>query len=155
MDQETAVSIRIEAPAAKVYDLVSDLTRMGQWSPECKRVEWLDGASGVAVGARFKGHNQRGARRWSTTGKVVAAEPGEFAFDVTSVFGLPVARWRYRVTPEGDAACDLTESWEDRRGGFMKFLGTVASGVSNRKEHNTTGMEETLRRIKTTAESAS
>jgi hypothetical protein len=135
--------------------MVSDLARMGEWSPECQRVEWLDGATGTAVGARFKGHNRRGARRWSTKGKVVALQPErEVAFDITSVGGLPVARWTYLVEADGPGACTLTERWEDRRGGLIKLLGTLTTGVSDRKEHNNTGMEETLRRIKAAAEQA-
>jgi uncharacterized protein YndB with AHSA1/START domain len=153
MGEKTEVSTQIDAPAAQVYELVADLTRMGDWSPECKRVEWLGGAHEPKPGARFKGHNQRGARRWSTKGTIVKAEPGhEFAYDIATVFSLPVARWTYRVDPAGDGACTLTESWEDLRGGFATFIGNLATGVSNRKEHNTDGMRETLARIKAAAE---
>lgn len=153
MAQEASVSTRVEAPAEKVFEMVGDLARMGEWSPECKRVEWLDGAGGAAVGARFKGHNQRGPRRWSTKGKVVAyTPPREVAFDITSVANLPVARWTYTVEPDGAGACTLTERWDDLRGGVMKVLGLLATGVNNREEHNTKGMEETLQRIKAAAE---
>ena len=148
-------SIHVDAPPEAVYALVSDLPRMGEWSPECVKCEWLDGATGAAVGARFKGHNKRGARRWSTTGVVVEATPGrEVAWDVTSVFGLPVARWRYVITPSPGGGSDVTESTDDRRGRIMKILGTLASGVSDRKTHNTEGMEETLRKVKATAEAS-
>ncbi|HEX7166412.1 MAG TPA: hypothetical protein VF230_05455, partial [Acidimicrobiales bacterium] len=77
-------------------------------------------------------------------------EPGrEFTFDVSSVFGLPVARWSYRFEPTLDgAATVVTESWQDRRGAVIKVLGSVASGVSERGDHNRAGMEETLARIK-------
>jgi uncharacterized protein YndB with AHSA1/START domain len=152
---EATVSTRVEAPASKVYELVSDLSRMGEWSPECKRVEWRGGATTTAVGAKFKGHNQRGVRRWSTNGRVVTVEPGrEVAFDITSVFSLPVARWIYRVEPDGDGACTLTETWQDRRGRVINVLGALTTGVKDRKEHNTDGMHETLRRIKEAAERA-
>src|SRR5262245_50490823 len=66
----------IEAPADRVYDLVADLTRMGEWSNECARVEWTDGAAGPAEGARFVGHNQTGPRgmiKWSRHGRVLTA----------------------------------------------------------------------------------
>lgn len=29
------VQIHIEAPPEKIYTLVSDVARMGEWSPEC------------------------------------------------------------------------------------------------------------------------
>lgn len=148
------VSIQIDAPPERVYELVADLPRMGEWSPECVRCDWLGGATEAAPGARFKGRNRRGVRRWSTTGEVVVAEPGrELAFDVTSVFGLPVARWAYRLEAS-DGGTTVTERWEDRRGGLIKFLGRVGTGVSDREGHNTEGMQATLERLKVTAESA-
>jgi hypothetical protein len=152
MADNTSVSTRVEAPASHVFQMVSDLTRMGEWSPECKRVEWLGGATGTAVGARFKGHNQRGPRKWSTKGKVVELDDGRIAFDIASVGGLPVARWRYTIAPDGDSACTVTETWEDLRGGAIRMLGRLVTGVSDRKDHNTRGMEETLARVKAAAE---
>ncbi len=152
MAETAEVTTRVDASPETVWRLVSDLPRMGEWSPECVRCEWLDGATGPAVGARFKGHNRRGARRWSTTGRIVAADPGrELAWDVTSVFGLPVARWRYRIRPV-DGGSELTESTEDQRGVVMHVLGLLATGVRDRKSHNTDGMRATLDRIKTAAE---
>ena len=57
--------------------MVADLPRMGEWSPECQRVEWEDGATGPAEGARFVGHNRggpRGLMRWSRRGRVLTAD---------------------------------------------------------------------------------
>ena len=147
------VTTTIDAPPDKVYELVSDLPRMGRWSPECVRCEWLGGATKAAPGVRFKGYNRRGVRRWSTKSEVVVAEPGrEIAWETRSVFNLPVARWSYTIEPTGDGKSKVTEATEDRRGGVMKVLGLVASGVSDRKTHNTAGMEATLARIKLEAE---
>ena len=143
-----SVSTTVAAPPDVVHAMVSDVTRMGEWSPECVRCDWLD-----AGRSTFEGHNRRGARRWSTKGEVVANEPGrEFTFDVTSVFGLPVARWSYTFAPAGDGATSITESWEDRRGALIKTLGLLATGVRERAEHNRAGMEQTLARIKVAAE---
>ncbi|MGB8503197.1 SRPBCC family protein, partial [Mycobacterium sp.] len=55
-----SANVHIDAPPLAVYRLVSDITRMGQWSPECYRCEWLDGATGATVDARFRGHNRLG-----------------------------------------------------------------------------------------------
>src|SRR5262249_57711513 len=52
-------SIDIDAAPEAVYDLVSDLRRVGEWSPECYRCEWIQGDCPV-VGAEFKGHNRIG-----------------------------------------------------------------------------------------------
>ena len=153
MSLTASVSVHVYAPPEVVYGLVSDLPRMGEWSPECVRCEWTGGASAAAVGAKFRGHNRRGARRWSTTGEVVAAEPGqEVAWDVTSILGLPVARWRYRITATADGGADVVESFEDRRGRTIKVLGYLVSGVRDRGPHNTAGMEATLQRVKEAAE---
>ena len=153
MGETTEVAIDVDAAPEDVYALVSDLPRMGEWSPECTRCDWLGGATTAAPGARFKGRNQRGPRRWSTTGTVVSAKPGEeLSFDITSVFGLPVARWTYQITGNGSGGSTVVERWDDRRNGLMKVLGRLATGVADRKEHNTDGMQATLERIKATAE---
>ncbi len=80
-----SVTVHIEAPADRVWDLVSDVTRIGEFSPETFEAQWLDGASGPRAGARFRGHvrrNGRGPVYW-TTCTVVASVPGrEFAFAV-------------------------------------------------------------------------
>ena len=78
-------SIQVDAPPEQVWALVSDVTRMGEWSPETVKGEWIDGASTPVVGARFKGRNKRGILRWSTKCTVVACEPGkEFSFVVAT-----------------------------------------------------------------------
>jgi len=150
----TEVSTYVAAPAQRVYELVADLPRMGEWSPETQRVEWLGGASAASPGARFAGHNRIGRlRRWSTKGTVVAATPGrELTFDISSLFGLPVARWSYEIEPAGDG-CRVTESTEDRRGALIRWAGLVATGVRDRAAHNREGMRVTLERLKAAAES--
>jgi uncharacterized protein YndB with AHSA1/START domain len=92
--------IDIAAPATQVYDVLSDVTRMGEWSPECYRCEWIDGEIGPVVGARFRGHNRVGPVRWKTTAIVVAADRGlEFAFTVIHSNGREKTRWRYCLKP--------------------------------------------------------
>lgn len=58
--QQGRETIDILAPSGRVYDLISDITWMGHWSPECYRCVWLDGATGADVGARFRGYNRVG-----------------------------------------------------------------------------------------------
>jgi uncharacterized protein YndB with AHSA1/START domain len=147
-------SINVNAPAEAVYNLVADLPSMGKWSPECVRCDWLGGATAAAPGARFKGRNRQGWHRWSTTGTVVAAEPGrQLSWDITSIFGLPVARWTYSIEPAGDG-CRVVERMDDHRGAFMKFAARAATGVKDRTEHNKAGMQETLERLKAAAEAS-
>jgi hypothetical protein len=151
---ETVVTVErdVGAPAEEVWAMVSDVTRMGEWSPENTGGEWVGGATGPAVGAKFKGRNQRGWRRWSTKAEVVEAEPGRaFAFDI-SAGPLVVARWSYRFEPT-DSGCRVTESWEDKRGGVIKVVGRLATGVADRAEHNRQGMTTTLANLAKSAES--
>lgn len=151
MRDPVSMTQHIEAAPEAVYALVSDLPRMGEWSPENTGGRWLGGAAAPAVGARFKGTNRNGARRWSTTCTVVEATPGEaFAFDVAAA-GLAVARWRYRITPSG-TGCDVTETWTDRRNKLMDVLGGLGSGVTDRRTFTESSMRTTLERLKEAAE---
>jgi uncharacterized protein YndB with AHSA1/START domain len=153
MGEQVAVSKDIAAPAELVWTLVSDVTRMGEWSPETTAGEWIKGANGPVVGARFKGTNSNGKKSWSTDATVVDADPGKrFAFDV-DVGPVKVARWAYDFEPTA-TGCTVTETWTDRRNGLIKALGKPISGVSDRATHNRQGMVETLDRLAAAAESA-
>ena len=146
-------TVRVAAPPETVWRLVSDLPGMGRLSPENVGGRWVGGATGPAVGARFRGANRRGLRRWSTAVTVTACEPGRrFAFDVSSL-GLPVSRWTYEVRPD-EGGCALTETWEDRRGRTIDVLGRLVSGVPDRGEYTATSIEATLAAVQREAEAA-
>jgi uncharacterized protein YndB with AHSA1/START domain len=152
MSEDIAVRRHIEAPAMLVWTMVSDITRMGEWSPENTGGSWTNGASGPAVGATFKGTNSTGKKRWSTSCKVVAAEPGQrFAFAV-DVGPIAVATWSFDLEPD-DTGCTVTQTWTDRRGRLAHTLGKLATGVADRAAHNRAGMEQTLDRLAAAAES--
>lgn len=144
--------MHIDASPVAVYTLVSDVTRMGEWSPETYRCEWVDGG-GPQVGARFKAWNKRKVARWSNTPEVIAAEPGrEFAFRRRA--SGTVAAWRYRLDPAGGGT-DLTESYvlEKPPPGFLNWIFTAMMGVNDRDADLRDGMAKTLARIKAIAES--
>jgi hypothetical protein len=145
--------VHVSAPPEKLYDLVSDVTRMGEWSPETVKCQWVKGATGPAVGARFKGTNKRAFVRWSTTPEVVAAAPGqEFAF-VTRGIGPPT-RWSYRFDSAADGGTDVTESFEME--GDMPWFITATDrylmGIKDRKADLEQAMQQTLDCIKKAAE---
>jgi hypothetical protein len=151
MAEPVSATVHIAASPEVVYDLVSDLPRMGEWSPENTGGKWLGGATGPAPGVRFRGTNKDGFRRWSTTVTVAEATPGQaFVFDV-SVGPWKVARWTYRLAAS-DGGCDLTESWEDRRTGWMKAVSGPVTGVKDRATHNLENIRTTLERVKAAAE---
>lgn len=150
-EEEVTETARIEARADVLYSLVSDVTRMGSWSPENIGGRWLDGATGAAVGARFRGSNRRGWRRWSTTCTVVAAEPGRrFAFDV-KVGVIPAARWSYELEPDGDATL-VTERWTDHRPAWFARLAGRTMGIPDVRTHNRENIRQTLARLAAAAE---
>ena len=106
-------SIEIAALPESVYDLVAEITRMGEWSPECYRCEWVGDLHKPVVGARFRGHNRMGLLRWSTTCQIVTADRGrEFAFTVMhDKDDRESTRWRYCMSAS-DTGTLLTESFE-------------------------------------------
>ena len=147
---EAKVEERIAASADALYALVSDITRTGEWSPENTGGRWVGSATGPAVGARFRGSNRRGARRWSTTCTVVDADPGRrFAFDV-SVAGIPVARWSYDFATEGSDTV-VTESWMDRRPSWFAVGARPIMGIPDMRAHNEQNMRATLQRLREVA----
>lgn len=148
-------SLDIAAPPEVVYSLVSDITRMGEWSPECTGGRWLGGASGPAVGARFKGTNKK-RFRWSTSSRVVAAEPGRrFAFerDRPPIFG--VMRWSYDLEPTA-AGTRVTESFDQVKTASTAAIMAASFGTgvpwNEREAVNEANMRTTLERLKETAE---
>ena len=144
-------TVRIAASAEDLYALVSDITRMGEWSPENVAGRWLGGATAPEVGARFSGANRRGWRRWSTTCTVVAAEPGRaFEFEVSSA-GIPVSRWAYEFRSDGDATV-VTETWTDLRPGWFSLLAKPVMGVGDVRDHNRENIRKTLANLKAAAE---
>ena len=82
MNERVEVSRRIAASPERVYAAISDVTRMGEWSEECRSCAWHEGYDGAVVGATFDGDNEYGDHRWTTQGKVIEADPGRaFAFE--------------------------------------------------------------------------
>jgi Polyketide cyclase / dehydrase and lipid transport len=108
------VTVHVEAPPGAVYDLVADVTRIGEFSPECRRAEWLDDARRATPGARFRGRNiANKLSRWSRTCEVLTANGGrEFSFRTVPAPTKPDSTvWCYRFQPAGDGT-DVTESYE-------------------------------------------
>ena len=146
-----SASVVIARSPEDLYDLVSDVTRMGKWSPVCKACWWDEGA-GPEVGAWFTGRNELPDRTWETRSEVVAADRGrEFAFVVNGTW----TRWGYAFEAV-DGGTELTESWEFLPGGVAMFeerFGTDAeSEMAIRLDLAQKGIPETLEAIKRDAE---
>jgi uncharacterized protein YndB with AHSA1/START domain len=151
MPESVAVSRHINASPEAMWALVTDLPRMGEWSPENNGGVWLNGATTAAVGVKFKGANANGKKSWSTVATVTElAGPRAFAFTVKAA-GLKIADWRYDLVAV-DGGVTVTETWTDIRGWLAKKAGSIASNVTDRAAHNCDGMERTLAALAATAE---
>jgi hypothetical protein len=136
----------IHAEASELYDLVSDLPRMGEWSPENTGGKWVNGATGPVVGARFAGSNRSGWRRWNTDVLVTVAQPGErFSFDV-KLGPFKIANWDYRFEQDGSTTL-VVETWTDHRMPFLGTIGGFVVGIRDRPGRNRQNMEVTLARL--------
>jgi hypothetical protein len=147
MGQRVSVERVVAASPDVVWAMVSDVTRMGEWSPENQGAAWIGSTKAPEVGAKFRGTNVNGKRTWKTMCRVVDAEPGKvFAFEV-SAGPLGVARWEYYFEAAANGGCKVTETWIDQRGKFVTFMGKPVSGVGDRATHNRATMETTLERL--------
>ena len=137
----------------RVWELVSDVTRVGEFSPETFEAEWLGDASGPALGARFRGHvrrNGRGPVYW-TVCTVTACDPGrDFGFSVGPPGRSVLNTWRYQLSPGEDGGTDVTESFE-LPSSFATRLYWLILG-SARGRSNAEGMRVTLEKMKAAVE---
>lgn len=145
-------SIEIDADPETVYALVSDITRMGEWSPEAVGGAWKGDAAG-AEGDWFEGHNQTPDREWSRECQVARAEPGS---DFTFVVGGIEANctwWSYEMEPS-DTGTKLTERWW-----IVNKTPAMAAATQEqlaaRVAYTETMLRDTIAAIKTAAEARS
>lgn len=143
-------TIEIDAPPAKVWDLVSDLRNMRRWSPQNRRT-WVLGGE-VKPGASFVNLNRRGLLFWPTQGKVVEVEPGKrIAFRIKENWTV----WSYELEPTANGGTRLTNRREAPKGISDLSVGltkTVLGGVDTFTQELQEGMAETLAKIKQDAE---
>lgn len=143
-----AVCRDVQASPETVYDLITDLTRIGEHSPETVSASWIEGDS-AAVGSRFKGRNKMGFLTWTTVSTVLAAEPGRvFSFSTSS----SDTTWTYTLepVPHGTRVTETMQKDGDQPGP-IRVLQRLA-GVSDRHAHLRAGMTTTLERVAASAE---
>ena len=145
-------SVVVARSPEDLYDMVSDVTRMGEWSPVCRACWWEDGL-GPQPGAWFTGRNELPERTWETRSQVVVADRGrEFAF----VVGGSWVRWGYTFT-QVDGGTQVTESWEFLPDGVTRFRnrfgGDAPAQIADRALAARNGIPVTLAALKRSAES--
>lgn len=145
-------SVTIDAPVEQVWDLVTDVTKMGRFSPGNTGGKWLGGAKEPSVGAKFIGFNRRGVIRWATRCTVTECEePNRFAFQVTE----NNMQWGWRLEPAGSGTRLI--QWRDRVKEPAAPIRVVANLLfrGNLEGEMADGMRETLAKVKTVAENGS
>jgi hypothetical protein len=152
------VEERIAAPAVVLYDLIADLGRMGEWSPENLGSEWVSGVP-AQVGSRFSGRNRRGDAEWSGGGVIITAVPGrELAWTMGEDPANPRGTWRYTFESAGGGT-RVVESYElgPAPSGFRDTLAGLSDAAAKqrltaREDQLRAGMQTTLARLKAHAE---
>src|SRR5262245_12285854 len=146
----SSASIEIAAAPDAVWQLIADITRMGEWSPECVRAEWENGATGPEVGAHFHGYNRLGTFEWDAPCVVTECEPGKvFEFRVPPDDDDTPTICRFELAPNGGGTA-LTESFHAPR---VNVAG-MPSNFEGRFEMLDGGIQTTIANIKAAAESA-
>ncbi|MFE5875411.1 SRPBCC family protein [Rhodococcus sp. NPDC056506] len=160
MAREYTVSdnIVIEEAPSTLYDLISDPTRMGTWSPENLGTSMHIRRAKAYPGMGFDGHNKRGRVRWTTQCTVTAAESGRlFEFRVHKIgisrprIPAAIATWRYRFEPVAGGT-RVTETWIDDRRAWPDFAANmfdkIATGGKTFADFQRGNIKKTLENIK-------
>ncbi len=146
-----SVTVNMKASPERIWDVITDVTRIGEFSPETLEAEWLKGATGPAVGAEFRGHVKRNGRppMYWTVCKITTCDINrEFGFSVMTG-GKPVNTWTYKLAPTADGTA-VTESFALTQSAPLKIYWALFGWA--RKNTNDRGMRTTLERIRTVVE---
>jgi uncharacterized protein YndB with AHSA1/START domain len=140
--------IEINAPVAKVWSLISDFSRMPQWSPQCR---WMKQLGSLRPGTRTININRRGFLFWPTSSVVTEVIPEhKLAFRVPTNGSV----WSYELEPTA-AGTRVTESRHAENGvTAVSYLATKAfmGGAEKFENELVDGMHASLSRIKAAAE---
>ena len=147
-----SVDLHIDASPDKVWGLISDITKMGDYSPEVIEAEWMDGATGPAVGARYRGHVRRN-EKWPvywTVCRITECQPGQVFEFIVLLSDRPVNTWRYEFGATDDGGTDVTESFDLGDNLAIKIWRPLGGFLRERR--NRRDMLRTLERVKAIAE---
>jgi len=150
MTWEHQETIEIAASPQAVYDAVSHLERMGEWSPENTGGRWIKG-DGTSVGDHFEGDNVVGEQSWTAVAEVTRCDPAEaFCFTVGGLEDT-VGEWGYHFAPS-ELGCTVTETWKMTRLP-PSFVGAPEEHIQGRVKMVSDGMASTLANLKASLES--
>lgn len=143
------VTVTIDAPVADVWALITDVTRIGEFSPETFEGRWTRGSTGPEVGASFAGHVKRngiGPTYWSPCTVTTCVENEVFEFSV-GTDAVTLNNWGYRLSSTGTGArTEVTEYYRLQPGLPMRAYWLLLGRLRGRT--NEKGMRTTLERMK-------
>ncbi|MEO3810302.1 SRPBCC family protein [Sphaerisporangium sp. B11E5] len=102
------LEMTVPLPLTRVWDLITEVPRISDWSPECRHIGWLGPTPAEPrVGTRFQCRNLRQDAIWTTTSTITELNPPHtFAWVVLDDrdHSLPSSTWRYDLTPTDSSA---------------------------------------------------
>ena len=99
VQSENSVAVTVEADIDAVWEVVRDVTRVGEWSHECVGAEWLGDAKAAAPGVRFRGRNRAGLIRWGRVCEIISADPYELVWITVPTVRYPdSSEWHIALT---------------------------------------------------------
>jgi hypothetical protein len=146
-------AVEIDAQPEDAYDVLADVTRMGELSAECESAVWLGGATSAEVGARFRTHIRYRHLRWYRNCEVLAAERGkEFAYRTLPTGPLRhITEFRFRF----GRPAEVTQVTADSVLVHAGLASRVLTRLVGRPEALQHDLEVVLTRLKAVAEAAS
>jgi ligand-binding SRPBCC domain-containing protein len=131
----------VAAGPARVYELMSTVSNIGQWSPNAVEARYDEGA-GPAEGAWFSGRNRRAGNEWESRSQVAKAEPGvEFTYTVLGSTPVPIVEWRWTFTAHGSGTL-TTLSWRLLKADAV--LGSTYEELDQLRDATVESVEATL-----------
>ncbi len=120
VQKRSCVEVEVDATVQDVWAVVCDVTRVGEWSHECRAARWLGHPSGLVPGARYRGLNRAGWARWRRTSEIVAVDPPRQLVwrTVPTVFFPDSTRWCIRLEARGDRTL-ITQSFSVQRAHWL------------------------------------
>lgn len=145
VQRENHVAVMVDADIDDVWQVVRDVTRVGEWSHECVGADWLDGASEATPGARFRGRNRAGVFRWGRVCEVVSADPYELVWVTVPTAAYPdSSEWRIALD-RVDTRTRISQQFRVVRA--PKLLGVIYALVLPAHRDRTTALSEDLTRL--------
>jgi uncharacterized membrane protein len=140
------VEVVVDAPIEAVWQVLSDVTRVGEWSHECRSAEWLGGARAAAPGVRFRGRSKNGQVRWSRVNEFTRVEaPREIAWRTRPSLLLPDStEWRFELEPAGNGT-RIVQAFQVLR--LPPFSDWLYSRTIPAHRDRTSALAEDLRRL--------